>query len=154
MRPLSLRVEIDALRTWLGHWAKEESSKGLAREIAYSMAAAHLERGQDVVLPQLDVRQEVIARLAAIARDCNARFVEVVLTAEAAELAARVAHSPPSGVPHPRDLVTPDELGSQIEHYTSELDRLTRALPSALCIDVSGLTRAEAAARVRSAVDW
>ena len=153
-RPLALDLEIDALRTWLGQWETEESSKGVAREIAYAMASAHLERGLDVVLPQLDVRRGVIAHLDGIAKERSARFVEVILTASTGELAARIAHPPSGQAAHPRDLFTPEELEEQIEHYRTALDRLAEEWPPALCVDVSGLSSTEAVARVKATIHW
>ncbi|MDQ1401852.1 MAG: hypothetical protein QOG03_168 [Actinomycetota bacterium] len=105
-----------------------------------------------MVLPQLDIRHEVVARLDAIAAEHRARFLEVILTAPTADLAARIAHAPPEEVTHPRDLFTPEEIEAQIEHYTGALDRLANEWPGASSIDVSGLSPSEAAARVEAAI--
>lgn len=159
MRPLSLLIEIDVLRTWFGQWADQASSKGLAREIAYSMASAHLRRGLDVVLPQLDAREEVITRLATIAREQSVRFLEVVLTDRSSDLAARVARTNArSGsrgrTQHPRDLLRSDELARQTAYFANELERMAMNLSDVIRIDVTGLSPPQAAEHVRSAIGW
>lgn len=154
MRPLALGIEIDTLRTWIGQWETEESSKGLAREIAYAMASAHLERGRDVVIPQLDIRLEVIKRLRTIAEGQGGRFVEVILTSSHGEMARRVGQPTSFGGAHPRNLFTPEELAAQIKHYATELERLRDEWPAALSVDVSNLSPAESLTAVVAAIQW
>ena len=151
---MALGIEIDVLRTWIGQWATEESSKGVAREIAYAMAAAHLARDRDVVLPPLDIRPEVIERLEAMAENAGARFVEVILTAPPAELTTRLTRPRTGQAPHPRDLFSSEDLAAHIEHYANELERLRQSWPRAVAVDIAGLTPSEAVARVTAAIDW
>ena len=154
MRPLALGIDIDTLRTWVGQWETEEPSKGIARDIAYAMASGHLERGNDVVLPQLDIRPEVIARLSTIAEQHGAGFVEVMLKVATDELIARLEGASSPEARHPRDLLTNEELPAQIKHYTAVLERLAEAWPRTLRVDVSGLSPADAVIAVEAAIHW
>ena len=50
--PLTLVLEIDAVRAMLGSWLEEwERSGPAARQIALAMARTHLEAGHDVIVP-------------------------------------------------------------------------------------------------------
>ena len=152
-RPLALAVEVDVLRTWLGQWQVEEASMGLAREMAYTLTVDHLARGHSVVLPQLDVRTEVVARLREMASTQASHFVEVILKAPTAELVSRLV--PRSGDrSHPRDLFTPDELREQIDGYSAALAHLADAWPEAVCLDVSGMSPDEALEHVAGSIQW
>ena len=52
--PLTLVLEIDAVRALLGSWLEEWQQSGpAARWIALAMARTHLEAGHDVIVPQL-----------------------------------------------------------------------------------------------------
>src|SRR3954465_8108698 len=78
--PLALNLEIDLLRAQLGRWHEDLHRAGLlARDIAIAAARTHLLAGHDVVVPQFLARPEFIDRLAALAADVGAPFVEVIL---------------------------------------------------------------------------
>jgi hypothetical protein len=78
---LALLVDIDGLRTQLGQWDRREESRTMARELALVLAGAHLVSGHDVVVPQYVGGIDFVERLDALARQCDAEFVESVLLA-------------------------------------------------------------------------
>ena len=87
--PLALVIDIDLIRTQLGRWAAAEASKLAARDLAAAMAHAHLLAGHDVIVAQYFGRPEFVERLRQIAVETAAEFVEVILTDDGAEIAAR-----------------------------------------------------------------
>jgi predicted kinase len=119
-RPRALCLDVDAVRASLGAWESDSESKTLARALAADMAAAHLRRGCDVVMPQLTVLAHLIDEYAEIAADAGAAFVELILVADPHELVARVPLAD-SRAPHPRDAFTSDELRSQMHHALDAL---------------------------------
>jgi predicted kinase len=78
--PLTLVLEIDAVRALLGSWLDEwERSGPAARQIALAMARAHLEAGHDVIVPQLLTRRAFVDELRATGEASGASFHEVAL---------------------------------------------------------------------------
>lgn len=78
--PLALNLDVDRIRSLLGHWrACQQESGLLARELAQSMARVHLLAGHDVVVPQYLARAHFIEQLERVAADAGAVFNEVVL---------------------------------------------------------------------------
>jgi predicted kinase len=77
---LRLVIDIDELRRHLSRWETTEASKAIARDLAVALAADHLLRGYDVVVPQYVGRREFVDRLRAVAAAAGARFVEVIVT--------------------------------------------------------------------------
>lgn len=78
--PLALNLDVDRIRSLLGHWqARQQESGLLARELAQSMARVHLLAGHDVVVPQYLARPRFIEQLERLAADVGAAFTEVVL---------------------------------------------------------------------------
>jgi predicted kinase len=81
--PLTLVLEIDAVRALLGAWLEEWQTSGwAARRIALAMAHAHLEAGHDVIVPQLLTRREFVDMLRTTTEDAGATFVEITLLDE------------------------------------------------------------------------
>jgi predicted kinase len=81
-RPLALNLDVDAVRGSLGAWIEQPHESGLAaRRLAIAMATTHLQAGHDVVVPQFLARDTFIVELEAVARQTNARFVEIALVA-------------------------------------------------------------------------
>ncbi len=79
--PGVLCLDIDQVRSLIGGWRHSFSEAGArARPIALAMAATHLREGLDVVLPQYLGRLDEIAKFEAVAAECSAQFVEVLLT--------------------------------------------------------------------------
>lgn len=95
--PLTLVLEIDAVRALLGSWLEEWQRSGTAgRRIALAMARTHLEAGHDVVVPQLLTRREFVEELAATAAAAGATFHELTLLDPREVVLARLAqrHEP------------------------------------------------------------
>ena len=97
-RPLALNLDIDAIRSQLGGWQHDPQRAGVtARRLAVTAARAHLQAGHDVVVPQFLGRVEFIEQLAALASDCGAAFVELMLQIDLAD--ARHAFEARSAAP-------------------------------------------------------
>ncbi|CAN5767903.1 hypothetical protein BH24ACT5_BH24ACT5_29500 [soil metagenome] len=131
--PLTLLIDIDGLRTSLGRWSECEESKVAARELALAMAERHLLAGHDVVVPQFLDRLEFIETMAAVAAQCGAEFVEVVLDAPPAvamerfrdrrtELADRAAR-------HPEADVAEGAVASAVVEASTMLQRVAASRP-------------------------
>ena len=139
--PLTLNLDIDALRAWLGRWDQHDESKAIARELAKGLARAHLAAGRDVVVPQLLLRDEVIQQFRDLATEVGAGFVEVVLLGPRAEAVARFnrrrAELVAKGKKHPESHIEP---GGEAEAVTFS-DRRLRAMaadrPSVRLIETS-----------------
>ena len=150
-RPLALNLDIDELRVRLGSWESDPESKRVARNLGLGLAAAHLGSLHDVVLPQLLLRYDAVDQFAGVAADAGADFIEVVLLASHEELIERVRGSD-IRQPHPRNVV--EDIETQLGDSLVLLKEVVAERPSALLIDVSGLSLAEAADRVRDAIGW
>jgi hypothetical protein len=74
-----LLLEIDAIRVSLGGWQDRDESKLMARNLALSLADAHLRAGYDVIVPQYLGRIEFILALEDVALSASAEFVELLL---------------------------------------------------------------------------
>lgn len=78
--PLALNLDIDRVRSLIGGWQDEPERAGvLARVIALAAARAHLESGNDVIVPQHLGRPQFIEQLAGLAAEVGAEFCEIVL---------------------------------------------------------------------------
>ena len=77
--PLTLLLEIDAIRVSFGCWQDRDESKLLARNLALSLAQAHLRAGYDVIVPQYLGRTEFILALEDVAQHASAEFVELLV---------------------------------------------------------------------------
>jgi predicted kinase len=72
-----LNCDIDVLRTLVGGWSADFGTAGaLIRSAALAMIEAYLRNGHDVVLPQMLLDPEQLARFEACAENAGARFVE------------------------------------------------------------------------------
>jgi predicted kinase len=79
-KPGTLNLDVDALHRLIGGWRDEETDTWpVVWSLVRAMAAAHLDAGRDVVLPQYFATVEEIARFEALARDHGADFSEIVL---------------------------------------------------------------------------
>ncbi len=87
--PLALIIDIDAIRTQLGQWAKFDTSKLIARDLALALARAHLRTGHDVIVPQYLGRPEYREQLRLLAAETDVPFVEVLLTDDAERITQR-----------------------------------------------------------------
>lgn len=78
--PMTLNLDIDALRRMVGGWKADPHSAGLAaRQIALAVARTHLRAGHDVVVPQYLGRVDYLDQLAAVAGETDADLHEFVL---------------------------------------------------------------------------
>ena len=90
--PRTSVVDVDAVRAGLDHPDPLSDDAGLAaRAVALDLARAHLLRGDDVLVPQLLVRTPFVEALERLADEVGARFVEVLLEADPADLGPRLA---------------------------------------------------------------
>lgn len=88
--PGVLHCDVDLLRTLVGGWSADWGRAGsLVRPAALGMIEAHLASGHDVVLPQLLVDPDEIARFAASASRAGAAFVERLLMDDPERTVAR-----------------------------------------------------------------
>lgn len=87
--PLTLHLEIDAIRVSLGRWKDFEESKLIARTLASVIAEAHLRGGHDVIVPQHLGRTEFINHLDQLAQRLHVDFVEILLLDTEAAVADR-----------------------------------------------------------------
>jgi predicted kinase len=86
----TLNLDIDSLHPLIGGWrAPDSQTHQLLRPVALAMASTHLAGGRDVVLPQYLGRIEEIERFERVARECGARFREIVLLDDRAPSIAR-----------------------------------------------------------------
>ena len=88
--PGTLDLDIDQLHPLIGGWRDpEQDTHSLARPLGKALAAAHLSRGYDVVMPQNITRLSEVEAFEQIARDSGAEFREVVLLDDRAAALAR-----------------------------------------------------------------
>lgn len=84
LRPGTLNLDIDQLRTFIGGWATDFGHAGeLIRMAAIAMMAAYLEQGRDVVMPQMILSAVELDNFEAAGRTAGAELVEVFLMADA-----------------------------------------------------------------------
>ena len=150
-RPLALLLDIDSIRVQLGGWRERPESKGIARSLGLAMAEQHLRAGHDVVVPQLLVAEDQIERFRRVAVRAGAAYAQLVLSAPAAEIVARLRASPRGGVAHPRDEFTVDQLEEQVAHAAAALAVLATTCASTRLVDVGGLVPEDAADRCSDA---
>jgi predicted kinase len=133
--PLALIVDIDSIRTRLGQWARVDESKLVARDLALALSRAHLQQGHDVVVAQYLGRPEFRERLKRLACECDARFVEVLLTDDADRITARFqtrrADYAAAGVAHPEADLSDDAIAAEVQHANDVLlrDATARGVP-------------------------
>jgi predicted kinase len=81
--PGTLNCDIDRLRTMVGGWESDFLEVGSRiRTTALAMIRSYLATGADVVLPQLVVRPDELARFRGAAEGAGADYVCLVLTAD------------------------------------------------------------------------
>lgn len=88
--PGTLDLDIDQLHTLIGGWRDpQQDTHSLARPLGKALAAAHLQGGHDVVLPQNITRLSEVQAFERVAGEQGADFREVVLLDERAAALAR-----------------------------------------------------------------
>jgi predicted kinase len=90
-RPLTLALDVDAIKHALGRWDADPSSGLHARRLSLAMAGEHLRSGFDVVVGQYLAKTPFIEDLDHLAGEFGAQFHEFVLDLDAPSLAARLA---------------------------------------------------------------
>jgi len=86
----TLTLDIDVLNTLIGGWQDPDNQTlEVARADSLAMAAAHLQGGRDVVLPQYLGRLDQIRRFEQVAADSGARFLEFILLGDREESVER-----------------------------------------------------------------
>jgi predicted kinase len=133
--PLALIIDIDAIRTQLGQWAQIEESRLVARDLAFALAREHLTNGHDVIVPQYLGRPEFRERLALLAGEKRAAFVEVLLTDDADRITQRFrkrrAEYARSGAEHPEGDLADDAVATEVSSANERLlrDASARGVP-------------------------
>jgi len=138
-RPLTLALDVDALKHALGRWDADPSSSGRhARRLSLALAREQLLSGFDVVIGQYLARTPFIEDLERLAGDCDARFCECVLDLDAATLAERLAARAknPDRPEHEVNnrLVGPDDAAELVQ----SLESLRKSRPRAIWVDARG----------------
>ncbi len=155
--PGVLVCDIDLLRTLVGGWERRFGEAGaLIRPAALAMITAYLSGGHDVVLPQLLVRAEELARFEGAASAAGAELVErFVMDSEDAAVAR--FHRRGSGDDadpwhdQVRAVVAADGGGSSLRTYHAGLVRLIGQRPGAVVVEsIEGDVEATYAALVAS----
>jgi predicted kinase len=81
--PLTLRLDIDEIRRYISHYRDEpEQSAISAKQMALAMASVHLSLGHHVIVPQIIRDADYFHQFEQLARQVNAKFFEVLLTAD------------------------------------------------------------------------
>jgi predicted kinase len=137
--PLTLLVEVDALRVAMGGWREHPGTRVLARRLALALVATHLEAGHDVVMAQYLGRPDFVGDLAAAAEQCGAGFVEVVLVAPADVVTGRLRDRRASGTPdHPADIVPTEALADLVANALHHLAERAATGPPPLAVPADG----------------
>ncbi len=133
--PLTLNLDIDAVRGLLGDWLSDPGRAGLlARDLALAMARIVLDRGHDVIVPQLLARPEFVHQLADLARDLDVPFAEFVLVAPAGQAEDRLARrveADPAHATHADNRTLLERSGglAQVATYAAKIDELVAERP-------------------------
>lgn len=137
-RPGWVAVSVDEVKHALPTWPADPIGAGLeARVIAVRRIGKQLERGHDVVVDQYLAREDFVVDLGRVAREHDARFVEVLLTVDESTLAQRLrerrAHpNRPEQTENDRFLA-PEDAASLITSLA-----VRRARPGIHPVDASG----------------
>ncbi|WP_182524413.1 AAA family ATPase [Nocardioides dongkuii] len=143
--PGVLNCDIDVLRTLIGGWADDFAGAGaLVRPAALAMIEAYLRSGHDVVLPQMLVNPDELARFEACAARAGAELVERFLMDDVQGSVARFGRrggSGPSDAWHDqvRAIVAAQGGDEVLERYHAGLHRLLATRPDArVVVSVEG----------------
>ncbi len=137
--PGVLNCDIDVLRTFIGGWDRDFAGAGaLIRPAALAMIGAYLASGNDVVLPQMLINPDEVARFAGCAADAGAELVERFLMDSASSSVARFGRRG-SGSTDPwhdqvRAIVAANGGEADLRRCHAGLSRLLLERPSAVVI--------------------
>jgi hypothetical protein len=138
--PKTLNCDIDVLRTLVGGWKEDFAQAGaLMRPAALAMIEAYLRTGQDVVLPQMLVDLDQLARFEACATNAGATFSERVLMDRRDAAVRRFHRRGATGPADPwheevRAIVAASGGDAVLAHYHSALEHLLRERPQAVMV--------------------
>ena len=138
-----LNCDIDVLRTFIGGWESDFAKAGaLIRPAALAMIQAYLASGQDVVLPQMLINPNELARFEACAIDAGAQFVERFLMDTPTSSVARFHRRGGSEADDPwhdqvRGIVAANGGDDELGRCHAALGRLLSERPNALAITSS-----------------
>ncbi|WP_460573115.1 AAA family ATPase [Humibacter soli] len=139
--PGTLNLDVDVLAGLIGGWQDDFfAALPVAKDHAIAMGVRHLERGADVVLPQLITSYDGSPWADTIAEQAGADYLEIALLADPAShlrrLGAREAENPVDAHIQ-RALAEPD--GELMEHIRADLDEYLADRPNTILIDTSSL---------------
>jgi len=122
--PMTLALDIDAVKHSLGRWEEDPSASGLhARRLSLALASEQLRAGFDLVVGQYLAQTVFIEDLQQLAERHGARFCEFVLDLDAAALADRLAAraSTPDRLEHKvnNQLVGPNDASAFVQAIRS-----------------------------------
>ena len=136
--PGVLNCDVDVLRTLIGGWQDDWARVGgLVRPAALAMIEAYLRTGNDVVLPQMLVDLDELARFERAATDAGAHFVErVLMDTQAASIARFHRRGGDAAVDpwhdHVRTIVTGEGGDDVLARYHAGLERVLSDRPTAV----------------------
>lgn len=138
-RPMTLALDIDAIRYALGGWQEQLPESGLAAcRLAAAMASEHLRAGHDVVVSQYLGQVVFIRELESLARSIGADWHEIVLEIDAEKLTTRLQrrHVAPDRAEHTinNGLAGPEDAPS----FVDSIGDLLLKRPAAVRIDAGG----------------
>jgi len=140
-RPLTLMVEIDALRVSMGRWEDRDESKLLARRLAVAMVKAHLAAGHDVIVPQYLGRTEFVDDLEQAAVEVGASFSHVMLMDELHPMIDRFRQRREDlaamGVAHPQADVGDADVEANVAEAIDRLNDIGMARPDVRVVNVA-----------------
>lgn len=143
--PLSLLVEIDAIRWMISHYnehAKETSEYSYVT--SFAMIDGYLKTGHSVIVEKMMRNGMHLDRMIEIAQANGAHATEIILWARKEFVLARAAERG-----YRKDsLLTPEKC----ERFWHEIDDLKAERPNAIVIDVEYLSPDKVVEKIRSAV--
>jgi predicted kinase len=80
--PGTLLCDVDALRTLISGWQRDEDAAARIRTATLAMMTAYLGTGHDVVLPQLVARSDQLTRFRMAAAHAKAEYAHLLLVAD------------------------------------------------------------------------
>lgn len=136
--PLTLLLDIDAVRVSMGGWQDHPESMLLARAVALAMAEAHLRFGNDVIVPQYLGRPQFIEALDHLATSLQVPFVEILLLDSEPAITARfLTRRQLPGALHPESDVTAADVPATITDALTRLAAVATQRPQTRIISIS-----------------
>jgi hypothetical protein len=135
-------VELDALRPTHDGGAGTDGARSEARRRGLELIAAHLQAGDDVVVPQFLGRTAFIDDLATVADQHGAQFIHVALTADPADVIhrfrARRSERRTNARLHPEGEIVDEDIDSAITQAVERIDDLCAVLSGVVRIMAEG----------------